>query len=111
MNVQLLIVGRRGQLLSNIIQCNIEPVSYTHLDVYKRQLLMSSEFTRLSQSMEGLSLSESTACGVLAPVSYTHLICLYRNFHTEALAGRFRNSLFLIHLLMSFLQFQAHCPA
>ena len=48
---------------------------------------------------------------VLYNVEFHMLICLYRNFHTEALAGRFRNSLFLIHLLMPFLQFHAHCPA
>ena len=50
-------------------------------------LLMSSEFTRLSQSMEGLSLSESTACGVLALVGIFVGIILARlveNFYIKS---------------------------
>ena len=48
---------------------------------------MSSEFTRLSQSMEGLSLSESTACGVLALVGIFVGIILARlveNFYIKS---------------------------
>ena len=53
-----------------IVTTNLTPVSYTHLDVYKRQLYM-----RLSRDDEsyGDSVSIETQRTILQPVSYTHL--------------------------------------
>ena len=52
--------------------CQISPVSYTHLDVYKRQikLTMNPEKKTLERTWQWLNVAVSPS---LKPVSYTHL--------------------------------------
>ena len=46
------------------------PVSYTHLDVYKRQLL---QYPFLTFDLTELTMLDSDCPETLIPVSYTHL--------------------------------------
>ena len=69
--------ARNGQpcaeMLDNVtIWDSYKPVSYTHLDVYKRQLYShgSSYAARVSVSLDGAAVITAL---YLAPVSYTHL--------------------------------------
>ena len=54
----------------------IQPVSYTHLDVYKRQIkaMTQEEQIRLYRLMEKLNWFFHQEMHYLNPVSYTHLI-------------------------------------
>ena len=57
-----------GQYVARVVMKNIIPVSYTHLDVYKRQLLRLASATRLISFFNQI---RPTSC---IPVSYTHLM-------------------------------------
>ena len=89
--------GAGGQVLEGQVQVDIQPVSYTHLDVYKRQVVghlacavtlgsrSSTEVVRwasaaaVPSTIGGGSVMSGDARGVAvnaagaAPVSYTHL--------------------------------------
>ena len=49
----------------------IPPVSYTHLDVYKRQVYNMADSIIVGQFVGSSALAAVGACA--APVSYTHL--------------------------------------
>ena len=70
---------------------NSAPVSYTHLDVYKRQVQSNNGFVEISVTDEGMGFSKEALCHAqerfymgdqsrnsklhfgMGPVSYTHL--------------------------------------
>ena len=61
----------------------INPVSYTHLDVYKRQVLESMDFP---EPVIGIAVEPKTqkdmdklSNGLAKPVSYTHLVWNSKN--------------------------------
>ena len=54
--------GRLGAMISGgVDRDRISPVSYTHLDVYKRQVSMST--TSASSALASLTASKATAAG------------------------------------------------
>ena len=61
------------------------PVSYTHLDVYKRQLLRKAEQKRLlfTSIREKLDTIRKMVTDSLTPVSYTHLDVYKRQAGSE----------------------------
>ena len=58
-----------GTPIFQSISLNEEAVSYTHLDVYKRQTILND----LAASFEGRNEYISRLCSYPLPVSYTHL--------------------------------------
>ena len=60
-----------NNLLHTALICRV-PVSYTHLDVYKRQLL--------SSVTKGIDCRHFISVWVVRPVSYTHLAILPDKF-------------------------------
>ena len=62
--------------LARVIRFNKEPVSYTHLDVYKRQHVSTAEgFCQMNDGeyyVSAENLAEDVQVGDIA-VSYTHL--------------------------------------
>ena len=50
------------------------PVSYTHLDVYKRQLSAKADQVRKEVSLYPVMEIKSRITSVRTPVSYTHLM-------------------------------------
>ena len=59
-------------------------VSYTHLDVYKRQLLCECEDSGTGRAQTGTCEADSRVDGGSHPVSYTHL---YENSRPSSHAG------------------------
>ena len=63
-----------------VIQVHLIPVSYTHLDVYKRQLMQCSDFfdehkdiNQVAVRNTAFSAKKVKDDGDITPVSYTHL--------------------------------------
>ena len=67
-------------------QANREPVSYTHLDVYKRQMLADNSYRTLPKltSKEAWQAFEAAGEGSNDPVSYTHLDVYKRQMQSLA---------------------------
>ena len=58
------------------------PVSYTHLDVYKRQTLTRAEFDKITDDLVQATVEP------IDPVSYTHLD-VYKRQYLPGRCGRF----------------------
>ena len=54
----------------------MEAVSYTHLDVYKRQSQLSEEIGQLKLPSSDGKLYKTDVATTQQPVSYTHLMCI-----------------------------------
>ena len=70
-------VGAASQPRTQLLSLGLAPVSYTHLDVYKRQLHAGAGVRRAADDLHGLARAgidhaDAQAVGV-GTVSYTHL--------------------------------------
>ena len=72
--VSELAVGASDALAIAVAQ-TLKPVSYTHLDVYKRQGIRRMRFIDEIHTLVGAGAAEGAidAASILKPVSYTHL--------------------------------------
>ena len=103
---RFLVPGMRNRNHAPVLWEASSPVSYTHLDVYKRQTYSNREAEIVSEALEW-ALRETIALFLVAPecrtsnvcpVSYTHLTLLITTCWVVALTG----SLILRRLILRF---------
>ena len=68
--------GRSGRIRDLILQLSKSPVSYTHLDVFKRQILICAmmKTSGCGDAYQARQINRPGEGNVSDPVSYTHLI-------------------------------------